>query len=75
MIRGAAAFRHEPDGAGIWKRPRTSIIAPAAHTVPFFSQPRMSYASSGEAQRLIKTLQRKGIRFVGTVLEEQSAPV
>jgi DNA-binding winged helix-turn-helix (wHTH) protein len=32
---------------------------------------RTAIGDSGERQRLIKTLQRKGIRFVGTVLEEQ----
>jgi TolB-like protein len=32
---------------------------------------RSAIGDSGEAQRLIKTLPRKGIRFVGTVREEQ----
>ena len=34
---------------------------------------RSAVGDSGEAQRLIKTLQRKGIRFVGAVREEQPA--
>lgn len=34
---------------------------------------RSALGDSGEAQRLIKTLPRKGIRFVGLVQEEQSA--
>jgi DNA-binding winged helix-turn-helix (wHTH) protein len=33
---------------------------------------RCAIADSGKAQRLIKTVPRKGIRFVGTVLEEEA---
>jgi TolB-like protein len=36
---------------------------------------RAAVGDSGEAQRLIKTLQRKGIRFVGAVREEQRPSV
>jgi DNA-binding winged helix-turn-helix (wHTH) protein len=35
---------------------------------------RTAIGDSGEAQRLIKTLPRKGIRFVGTVREEEGKP-
>ena len=35
---------------------------------------RAAIGDSGEAQRLIKTLPRKGIRFVGVVREEQGKP-
>ena len=35
---------------------------------------RSAIDDNGERQRLIKTLPRKGIRFVGTVREEQSRP-
>jgi adenylate cyclase len=35
---------------------------------------RSAIGDSGEAQRLIKTLQRKGLRFVGEVRAEQAAP-
>jgi TolB-like protein len=35
---------------------------------------RSAVGDNGERQRLIKTLPRKGIRFVGTVREEQSRP-
>jgi hypothetical protein len=35
---------------------------------------RSAIGDSGEEQRLIKTLPRKGFRFVGTVLEEQGRP-
>ena len=34
---------------------------------------RNALGDSGEAQRLIKTIQRKGIRFTGEVREESSA--
>ncbi len=34
---------------------------------------RRAIGDSGDAQRLIKTLPRKGIRFVGAVREEQQA--
>src|SRR3954469_16938962 len=34
---------------------------------------RCAIADSGRAQRLIKTVPRKGIRFVGTVLEEAAS--
>lgn len=34
---------------------------------------RQAIGDSGDAQRLIKTLQRKGIRFIGDVQEERSA--
>ena len=33
---------------------------------------RCAIGDSGKAQRLIKTVPRKGIRFVGTVLEEEA---
>ena len=35
---------------------------------------RNAIGDSGEAQRLIKTIQRKGLRFVGEVLDAASAP-
>src|SRR5262249_42892707 len=35
---------------------------------------RTAIGDSGEAQRLIKTLPRKGIRFVGIVREEEGKP-
>jgi len=35
---------------------------------------RSAIGDSGEAQRLIKTLPRKGLRFVGVVREEQAPP-
>ena len=35
---------------------------------------RNAIGDSGEAQRLIKTLQRKGLRFVGAVRERQETP-
>jgi adenylate cyclase len=35
---------------------------------------RSAVGDNGEAQRLIKTIQRKGLRFVGVVREEQAPP-
>ena len=35
---------------------------------------RSAIGDSGETQRLIKTFQRKGLRFVGTLREEQAPP-
>src|SRR5882672_7909494 len=36
---------------------------------------RKAVGDSGEAQRLIRTLPRKGIRFIGAVREEQTSAV
>jgi adenylate cyclase len=36
---------------------------------------RVALGDSGEIQRLIKTLPRKGLRFVGSVIEESARPV
>jgi TolB-like protein len=35
---------------------------------------RCAIGDSGEEQRLIRTLRRKGVRFVGTVIEAQASP-
>ena len=55
----------------IWKG---RIVSDAAVTTRL-NAARSAIGDSGEAQRLIKTLPRKGFRFVGSVQEEQgSAP-
>jgi TolB-like protein len=57
--------------AAVWKG---RIVSESAMTT-CINAARTAVGDSGEAQRLIKTLARKGIRFVGTVREEQKSPV
>ena len=55
--------------AEVWKGRIVSELAMAT----CINAARTAIGDTGEQQRLIKTLARKGIRFVGTVREEQSA--
>jgi adenylate cyclase len=54
--------------ASIW---RGRIVSDSAMTTRI-NAARCSIGDTGKAQRLIKTVPRKGIRFVGTVREEQA---
>ncbi|WP_312017759.1 transcriptional regulator [Bradyrhizobium sp. CIR18] len=54
----------------IWKGRRVSDAALTTR----LNAARSAIGDSGENQRLIKTLQRKGYRFIGTVQEARSAP-
>ena len=54
--------------AAVWKG---RIVSDSAVTT-CINAARTAIDDTGEAQRLIKTLARKGIRFVGTVREEQT---
>ena len=54
--------------AAVWKG---RIVSDSAVTT-CINAARTAIGDTGEAQRLIKTLARKGIRFVGTVREEQT---
>ena len=54
----------------IWKG---RIVSDAAVTTRL-NAARTAVADNGEEQRLIKTLPRKGFRFVGSVLEQQGSP-
>jgi TolB-like protein/cytochrome c-type biogenesis protein CcmH/NrfG len=56
--------------ADIWN---ARIVSESALTT-CINAARMAIGDSGEAQRLIKTLPRKGIRFVGVVREEKGKP-
>jgi TolB-like protein len=56
--------------AGVWDG---RIVSESALTTRI-NAARSAIGDSGEAQRLIKTVPRKGIRFVGTVREEQAPP-
>jgi TolB-like protein len=55
--------------AAVW---RGRIVSESA-LATCINAARTAVGDSGEAQRLIKTLPRKGIRFVGTVREETAA--
>ena len=54
--------------AGVWEG---RIVSDSAMTTRL-NAARSAVADSGEEQRLIKTLPRRGIRFVGVVREEQA---
>ena len=54
--------------AGVWMG---RIVSDSALT-SCINAARVAIGDSGESQRLIKTLRRKGVRFVGTVREENS---
>jgi DNA-binding winged helix-turn-helix (wHTH) protein len=49
-------------------------IVSASTLTSRFSAVRKAVGDSGEAQRLIRTVPRKGLRFVGVVAQGQSAP-
>ena len=55
--------------SSVWDR---RIVSESALTT-CVNAARSAIADSGDEQRLIKTLPRKGIRFVGSVREEQMA--
>ena len=54
--------------AGVWMG---RVVSDSALT-SCINAARIAVGDSGESQRLIKTLPRKGVRFVGTVREENS---
>jgi adenylate cyclase len=56
--------------AGVWDG---RVVSESALTTRI-NAARNAIGDSGEAQRLIKTVPRKGVRFVGTVREEQDPP-
>ncbi len=56
--------------AAVWKG---RIVSESALTT-CINAARTAIGDSGEAQRLIKTLPRKGIRFIGPVREEEGKP-
>jgi DNA-binding winged helix-turn-helix (wHTH) protein len=57
--------------AGIWGG---RIVSESALTTRLNAAPR-AIGDNGEAQRLIKTLPRKGVRFVGEICEQSSVPL
>ena len=57
--------------AGSAGRSRSTLVSDSAMTTRI-NAARCAIDDNGKAQRLIKTVPRKGIRFVSTVMEEEA---